>query len=399
MSYDILVRTARDGSTATERHEPRSHVEQPLPGQRASDLRSESLREAEPESKGTRVAGPGELYLCTWHFAESEADESTYPQVPGRPSSETFQSTYWRCVAAFFATSYRHQPQAKHLLFTNVAMLPSLSGVDMGALLEPLGVEVIRLPLTHVAPLGHFHAWRNQFYLFDIVSYLRRRIGERDAAIVLDSDCVWISDAGPIHEALDRDGVLTCIENYPLDWSANGLTREDMRIVASLLLGCDVPHPLVYCGGEFLAATGAELGRLDTEIAIAWQELLARYGQGERVFNEEAQLLSYVYYKLGYPLGNGTPYVRRIWTGSFGAFNTAMPLDFGLVVWHLPLEKRLGLRRLFKAVVDPTSQFWSVEPGREMRDYLGAILGVPHNSLRKKLRDLGRRTSDKLRLP
>lgn len=356
-----------------------------------------AIHDAGPELSATRRNDAGDLYVCTWLFAESEVDESSYPQVRGKPSSRTFQSIYWRCVVAFFATSYRHQPRAKHLLLTNVETLPSLSGVDLGVFLKRLGVEVVRLPLTHATPPGHYHAWRNQFYVFDIASYLARRIRASDAAIVLDADCVWISDAGPIHEALHRDGVLTYVENYPLDWPVNGFTREDMRVVASELLGHDVPHPLLYCGGEFLAATGAELRRLDAEIAIAWQELLARYTRGERVFNEEAQMLSHVYYKLGYPLGNAAPYIRRIWTGSFGAFNTSMPDDLGLVVWHLPHEKRLGIRRLFRAIVDPTSRFWSVEPGREMRDYLGKALGVPDNSLGKKLRDLAWRTSDKLR--
>ncbi len=346
----------------------------------------------------TRVtaADVNELYVCTWLFAESEVNESSYPQVPGRPSSHRFQSTYWRCVAAFFATSYRHQPHVRHLLFTNVETLPLVSGVDMAALLDRFEVEVVRLPLTHVTPPGHYHVWRNQFYVFDIVSYLTQRTDDRDAVLVLDADCVWISDAGPIREALNRDGILTYVETFPVDWRDSGLTREDMRVLASALLGYEVPHPLVYCGGEFIAATGAELRRLEVEIAIAWQALLTRYAKGQQVFNEEAQMLSHIYYKMGYPLGNGDPYVRRIWTGSFGAYNTAMPRDLGLIVWHLPLEKRLGIRRLFTQIGDPTSRFWSVDLGSDMRDYLGATLGVPRNRIVKKLRDFGRRTADKL---
>jgi hypothetical protein len=347
-----------------------------------------------PESSG---AGGGELYICSWLYAESEEEESTYPQVPGRSSSPAFLATYWRCVAVFFATSYRHQPGTKHLLFTNVEYMPPVSGVEMSALLERLGVEVVRLPLTHQTPAGHFHQWRNQFYVFDIASYLAERLAREDAAIVLDSDCVWIAGAGPIDEALRRDGVLTYVENYPVDWSANGMTREDMRILAGDLLGHEVPYALVYCGGELLAATRTELLRLNDEIAVAWQELLARHDRGQRVFNEEAQLLSYVYYKLGYPLGNADPYVRRIWTGSFGGFNTALPHDQGLTVWHLPLEKRFGVARLFAEVADPASRFWTVELGTEFRNYLGATVGVPRNTMSKRVNDLVQRARDKIR--
>lgn len=339
---------------------------------------------------------PGDLYICTWLFAETEADESSYPQVRGRPSSEAFQATYWRCVAVFFATSYRHQPHAKHVLFTNVETVPTISGVDVGALLERLGVEVVRLPLTHVTPPGHFHAWRNQFYLFDITAALEQRLDDADAALVFDSDCVWINGADSIHEALQRDGVLTYVINFPLDWVENGLTREDMQKLAGELLGDEVRTPLVYCGGELFAATGAELRRLQAEIRPMWVELLARHARGEMVFNEEGQLLSHVYHSLGYPLGNGNPFIRRIWTGSFGAFNTSLPYDHGLVVWHLPMEKRFGIRRLFPATPDPASAFWSVELGRDWRAYMGERLGVPRNSWGKRLRDLGRRTADRL---
>ena len=381
----------RRGPCATDSDQPHSGRSAPTP-------RGGAITSAAPSGTvRTAPSPPTALHICTWLYAESEVEESSYPQVPGRPSSEAFQSTYWRCVATFFASSYRHQPQAKHVLFTNVERLPSVSGVDLSAFLEQLGVDVIRLPLTHVTPRGHFHAWRNQFYVFDIVSYLARNTSQGDAALVLDSDCVWIADAGPIGVALARDGVLTCVETFPVDWREGGLTRKDMSVLASALLGRDVSDPLVYCGGEFLAATGTELGRLNAEIAITWRQLLARYAGGEQVFREEAQMLSYIYHKLAYPLGNASPYVRRIWTGSFGAFNTATPHDLGLVVWHLPAEKRFGLRRLFTDVVDPTSRFWTVQPGVEMRDYLGQILGVPRNRVTKQLRDLGHRISDKLR--
>lgn len=297
----------------------------------------------------------------------------------------------------FFASSHRHQPWAKHLLFTNAETVPTVDGVDVGALLARLGVEVVPLPLTFVTPPGHFHAYRNQFYVFDITTYLAGRLATEDAALVLDADCVWIADVAGMRDALRRDGVLTYVESYPVDWRANGMTRQEMQAVASQLLGFEVSHPLVYCGGEVIAATAPELRRLCAEIPAAWEALLRRHERGETVFNEEAQLLSYIYYKLGYPLGNADPYVRRILTGSFGVLNTALPHDHGLVVWHLPLEKRLGLTRLYAEVVDPTSRFWSIPLGRDFREYLGTCLGVPTNPLEKRLRDLGQRVFDKLR--
>jgi hypothetical protein len=343
------------------------------------------------------MAAGGELYVCTWLYAESPDEESTYYQSRGHPSSEAFQAVYWRCVAVFFATSFRQQPAVRHVLFTNVEDLPVVDGLDLEALLERLGVHVIRLPLTFATPSGYYHAWRNQFYAFDILRYLRDDLREDDSAVVLDSDCVWIAGAGPMQEALQRDRVLTYVHPYPPEWPVNGLTRTQMSQVASRLAGVDIPQPLIYCGGELVAATGAELTRITSEVELTWRGLMDLHRQREPVFTEEGQTLSYVYDKLGYPLGNGSPFVRRIWTGSLGAHNTAHPDDRGLVVWHLPTEKRFGIDRLFPQTFDPDSHLWSLPVGRELREYLGSHVGVPRNSLTKQGRDFRRRIVDRLR--
>lgn len=343
---------------------------------------------------GRRIAdeearADGDFYICTWLYAESEDEESTYPQVRGRPSSAAFQATYWRCVGVFFASSYRHQPRVKHVLFTNAERVPQVSGVDVGALLARLGVEIVRLPLTYTTPPGHYPAWRNQFYVLDIVAHLAGRLGEADTAAVFDSDCVWVDRADAIRDTAVRDGAVTYVITLPPEWAENGLTRAEMRAFSNELLGADVEHPLPYCGGEFIAGTGRELARVHAAASSVWPELLARWQRGETGFNEEAQLLSHLYFALGYPVGNGDPFVRRIWTGSFGAFNTAQQYDRGLLVWHLPMEKRFGIRRLFPQLADPGSAFWSVELGREWRAFAGSRLGVPRNGLAKTLRDLG----------
>ena len=315
----------------------------------------------------------------------------------GRPSSEAFQAVYWRCVVVFFATSYRVQPETKHLLFTNVESLPEVDGVDIAPVLERLGVEIVRLPLTYTTPPTYYGAWRNQFYVFDILRYLDNRLDAHDSAILLDSDCVWIASAGSMKDALARDGVLTYIQHYSPEWEVNGLNRAQMARIASSLLGVEVPHPLLYCGGELIAATGAELPRLVSEVDATWSRLLERHERGEPTFNEEGQTLSYVYFKLGYPLGTGNAFIRRIWTGSLGSYNNTLPDDHGLVVWHLPTEKRFGIGRLFPLVLDPGSEFWSVPVGREFRESLGSFLGVPRNDPRKKGKDFLRRVSDRLR--
>ena len=346
---------------------------------------------------GARHGAEGELYVCTWLFADSVDEEMEHYQVRGRSSSEEFQAVYWRCVAVFFATSVRQRPSARHVLFTNVEHPPVVDGVPMASLLAELGVEIVPLPLTFTTPSGYYHEWRNQFYVFDILEYLDRRLADVDAAIVLDADCVWVSSVEPMEAALRRDGSLTYVVTYAPDWKINGLTRVEMSAIAGDLLELEVRHPFVYCGGELVATTGTALRTLTPELRAVWSEMLARHDRREPVFHEEGHTLSFVYQKLGYPLGNGDPFIRRIFTDSLRAENNVSRHDHGLTVWHVPLEKRLGIRRLFAHVNDPTSAFWTLPPDVELRSFLGAALGVPRTSARKRALDLARRVEDTAR--
>ena len=338
-----------------------------------------------------------ETHVCTWIYVESEDEESAYSQMRGRPSSDAFQAVYWRCVCVFFATSHRQQPNVRHLLFTNVETLPRVDGVDIASFMDRLGVEVVRLPLTFATPQEYYSAWRNQFYVFDIVGYLSRRLELQESAILLDSDCVWIASAQSMADAMARDGALTYIQHYSPEWNTNGLTRTELASIASGLLGAEVAHPLLYCGGELIAATGAELSRLASEIELTWGQLMKLHEHGEPKFNEEGQTLSYIYHKLGYTRGNGNAFVRRIWTGSLGSYNNVLSDDNGLVLWHLPTEKRFGFRRLFPQAVQRSSTFWAIPIGRPFREYLGSYLGVPRNTPRKQAGDFLKRLSDRAR--
>jgi len=336
----------------------------------------------------------GDLYICTWLFADSVEEETAHYQVRGRSSSEEFQAVYWRSVAAFFATSARHRSGARHVLFTNVTTPPVVDGVSMSSLLEQLEVELVSLPLTYVTPTGYYHEWRNQFYVFDILEHLETRLANDDGVLLFDSDCVFVSSIEPMREALLRDGSLTYVVTYAPEWKINGLTRVEMSSIASELLGHDVNDPFVYCGGELVAVTGAQLRRLTPEVRSVWKEMLARHARGAPVFHEEGHTLSFVYQRLGYPLGNGNPFIRRMFTDSLRDANDVSIHDHGLTVWHVPLEKRLGLRRLFASVADTSSVFWTLPADGEWRRYLGTTLGVPRTRLDKRVRDLARRLED-----
>jgi len=117
-----------------------------------------------------------------------------------------------------------------------------------------------------------------------------------------------------------------------------------------------------------------------------WALSMERFSNRQRKFNEEAQMLSYVYYKLGYEAKTANPFIKRMWTHLYGAHN-AGPEDLSLTVWHLPIEKKLGLSRLFADVARSRSAFWLSGDGESYVSYLSRKLGIPRRSGIKYLLD------------
>lgn len=334
--------------------------------------------------------------IATWLYAEAPGEESVYPQVLGHgaPSSTQFQAVYWRCVAVFFASSARHDPGARRLLATNLEHVPAVDGHDLAAFLDRLGVEVVTLPYTFQPPEGYFGAWRNQFYVFDVLRHLARQLAADDVGMLLDSDCVWARPSGRMAAMTRRHGALTYDLGLPADTDLHGLSPQTMAdLYADLGAPADAPPP--YLGGELVAATGTVLGEIDGRDDALWAEMLRRHAAGLPKFNEEAQALSYLYHVLDVPYGTANPYLRRISTTLLKGDDARAP-DLDLTVWHVPGEKRYGLRRLFAEALDPASAFWTLT-GDAWRRHVGKQIGLPGRSLRKLALDLPVALRDKIR--
>lgn len=325
--------------------------------------------------------------IATWLYAEMPGAESTYPNVVGvgASSSLQFQAVYWRCVAVFFATSVRCNPDARHVLLSNVPRAPTVDGLDLGAFLEDLGVEAVVVPFTYAPPAGYFGSWGNQFYVFDLIRWLSENVERDEVAFLLDSDCLWVRPVGAFERAVREHGLLTYEVPIPPEEVQNGLSRRQAGAIYADL-GAPAEDP-PYIGGEVFAATGADAQRVVAELNPLWDALLERHREGKDKFNEEAQALSFIYHKLRYPTDTAAPFIRRIWTTLFDTA-TALPADLDLTVWHLPSEKRYGIRRLFPEVMDRRSTFWSVPIGAPFVAYLGRKMGVPRRSPQKLARDL-----------
>ncbi len=324
--------------------------------------------------------------IATWLHAETKETESEYPQVGGASSSPAFQEVYWRCIVVFFASSVRHNPDAKHRLYTTVSAVPDIGGFSTSGFLQKLGVEVIQVPLTYLPPPGYHGSWRNQFYILDIIKHLDTHGAPGEQYIVLDSDCVFVAPLDKLSRDLAEKQLLALDLKLPLDEDINGLTQRDMkRLFEELGVACP-SEAAPYYGGEFFAATLEAVHRLAGEMQPLWEICLARFGAGKPKFNEEAHFLSYLYAKLGYGQPTANPHVGRIWTGR--KHQTASESDFALAVWHVPSEKKHGIKHLYGQAIQPQSPFWTVAPGSDFARYAAGFLGIPKSSLLKKSRDL-----------
>lgn len=326
------------------------------------------------------------LIISTGMCSDAEGEESQYPQVGGVSSSPSFLEVYWRCIVLFFASSIRHNPSARHQLFVNRPQIPNIGAFQTGKFLSDLGVEVIVVPFTYAPPPNYYKQWRSTFYLLDIIKHIASNCQPEEQYLITDSDCLFVKSADNLAQAIKQYGLLTYDTKFPVTEDANGLTRLGLQALYEKMSGRPVPDTPLYCGGDIFAATSEVIRRFAAEIGPAWDASMALHAAGQTHFNTEEHFLSYLVYKLSYPVGEANPFLSRIWTGR--KYRTASVADFDLTIWHVPAEKKHGFKRLFQQVVRPDSQFWTVAAGKDFARYAAGYLGIPSSSLWKKSCDL-----------
>lgn len=288
-------------------------------------------------------------YLSTWFYAETDDDESDYPSVGGHLSSIEFQKAYWECVFDFFSSAHLTQRSdgLELLFFTNVKKLPSnLAGIDFEAYFKDLGVRVFCLELTHKVPKDWHGAWRNQFYLLDILNVLKDIKGNH---LLLDSDCLITKDLSGLYELIGEKGIVCydCDDNDSNDDDINGTSMSEMGTIIAAYTKKDC-EPVRYKGGEFVGATSEAIFSLCDEFDQLWSYDYHRYEKGLTKLTEEAHLLSALYKILGYGGAEANSYVKRMWTAA--TWDTVVKGDENKAIWHLPAEKKYAFARLLPLI-------------------------------------------------
>lgn len=323
----------------------------------------------------------GNTYIAVGFCGDSKGEESNYPQVGGVSSSMKFQAVYWRCVVVHFASSVRNNPNANHILFTNLKQVPNIGNFKTEKFLADLGVKIVSLPFTYQPPASYFECWRSTFYKFDMLKYLGNVCKAGDSCVILDSDCIWINSVDIILSSIEQHGFLT----YEIDYhtanptaieTISGLAKSEVQRIYEELEGRRLNEVPKHFGAEIIAGSGQDMKKVSMEVDSIWEISLKRAANNQIKFNTEEYMLSYAYSKLGYAAGTANPYIKRIWTER-AAYNNASNEDFSLSIWHLPAEKIHGIRRLFRQACNTKSSFWHLPLGKQFAQYVGSYIGIP----------------------
>lgn len=322
----------------------------------------------------------GNTYIAVGFCRDLKGEESNYPQVGGVSSSMKFQAVYWQCVVVHFASSVRNNPNANHILFTNLKNIPDLGKFNTEEFIVALGVKIVNLPFTYQPPISYFDSWRSTFYKLDMLKYFGNISQPDDKCIILDSDCIWIDSVDKISSSIEQHGFLT----YEIDYhTANPTATDTISGLGKLEvqkiydeMGCRLDEVPKHFGAEIIAGSGQNMKKVSTEIDSIWETSLKRAANGQIKFNTEEYMLSYAYNKLGYSAGTANTYIKRIWTEK-AEHNNANEQDFALSIWHVPAEKVHGIKRLFRQVYNIKSSFWHLPLGKPFAQYLGSYLGIP----------------------
>lgn len=295
------------------------------------------------------------IITCIAVDADATDRKILYPQL-AYVSPRDRRAVYWRCAVAFFYTSSAVNKEARHLLYTNDLSPPVFDGVDCGALLRKIGVEIVHLPFTRFKPPPGFgDVFRNNFYKLDVLYAASRALA--GSMLMLDSDVVWLSRL-PAESAAWRDGLVL----YPVfgireeaERAPTGTSSDDLATVFTRLDPQFPKLPVQWFGGELiggdvdsLVSFSQRLEQVFREWCLAYDPGLHRFPNGSAIFDNDEFLLSFVVHRDAVAYLDAASFLKRIWTEPEGG---GLPEDLSLAAWHLPNEKLRGFRILFSDIV------------------------------------------------
>lgn len=324
-------------------------------------------------------------HICTWFCADAPGEESLFPQTGIKSSDVAHREIYWKCIVVFFIVSKRFNPEEKHVFFTNVDELPVVEGLSITGFFQDLDVEVVNTPFNMRFPKGYYNAFQNQFYLFSIFGdIIARNKNKQDRYLILDCDCVFTRSAKEAFEVAASSGFMSFSIPFAPDRSIHGLSRNEMKEVFEDLLGREINEVPEYFMGEFFLADVGNIEKLYRDFKELRPDLIRRHKEGLKKFNEEAQTLSFLYYKNGLKVCRENHFIKRIWTNPL-FYRNVNPTDKDLMIWHMPAEKCFGFASLFDWLIFRVDNYSNDLSNEILLLHMQKHFGIPYLQPSKRM--------------
>mgnify|MGYP002398947360 CR=1 FL=1 len=292
--------------------------------------------------------------VVTWMYSSPAHESIHHAQTGPNSGSQEVKNYYWRCVFLLFESSQRLNKGVRHILLLNELPPKEIDGIDISILIRQYNIEIFYFDNITISPRDYYGAWNTQFLIIDILEKLQSIVENDDAVMVLDSDVVFNRSIDHAFEVLLKNEQAMLYDiNYRHNYKINGLTRLELLGVSRALNDNFPADDFIYSGGEFVCCIGSQIIKIAELARETYNKCLIRHEHGLDKFNEEAQLLSYVYHVLGYKNGTANEYIARIWTDRT-IYTNINGSEKDLMLWHLPAEKKRGFVEVFNtyALVD-----------------------------------------------
>ncbi|KAF2332511.1 hypothetical protein [Flavobacterium daemonense] len=322
--------------------------------------------------------------LATWICIDSKDNASYFPSSKGMSSDAKIQSIYWKCIACSMYTARYFNPELRLIVFSNTDILPTINGINYTELFKKLNIEFHNAPFDFQTPKGYYKDWRNQFYEFSIFEFISNSsfFNDNDKFCLIDSDCIITRSLNNMFDELNSKEFIHYKLDYPESHLINGISRNDMKYIFENIENMTINKTPDYYAGEFFATNIFGVKKVCTEFNSLWPKLISFHLKNELVLNEEAHVLSYIYFKLKEENNIANNYIKRIWTDPT-TYRNVNYNDQYFAIWHLPAEKRHGFKKLFNYL---SQNSFSVSKNDSMQfvDKLKLIFTIPKLSLKLK---------------
>jgi hypothetical protein len=287
--------------------------------------------------------------LAVWICIDSPENASYFPSSKGMSSDKRIQAIYYKCAAVCLHSARLYNSDLKLVFFSNKSELPVIDGVDFKSLFKDLNVQFYSTAFEYITPPDYSRMWRNQFYEFSIFKFISNSadFSDDDNIVLIDSDCMITKRLDDLFADIKIHGSISYELDYNETVNINGNSRTGMKSIFSELSGKDVDKIPIYYAGEFFGATVKVVKEYSHLFQELWPKLLWLNEQGKPRLQEEAHVLSYLYFVTNNENDFANKYIKRLWTHS-SSFRNVRPNDEHLHIWHPPTHKVVGFPKLFK---------------------------------------------------